>query len=314
MPDIGLPLKKQLEKYYEVGWEILDFIDLEMPLVWRLTDDDVGALLMCIDAKNCLKRLNLTYFSHVTGNGLEPLRCSIALNTLDFGEADFQEEGVIPILESILREEGNTFRRLRALGCYYYNESLLKYNHAVWRISNFCYFGFSGSRQEFVQNFAEGINCDEEDECHKCHSLSNYVLCNLCDMAICYECGEIEECTECEVITCGCCTEEIEESFSYDANKPDGFVNQCQQGHVLCDKCRLENIRTGYDTGYDCGKCFEIIQPKFLKEMDAKDADVESLQKEISTLREENDEKQATIDKQQALIDQLREEVERLHT
>lgn len=48
-------LSQQLKEYYEHKWEVLDFADIEKALAVRLTDDDVGAVLVCIDAKNNLK-------------------------------------------------------------------------------------------------------------------------------------------------------------------------------------------------------------------------------------------------------------------
>lgn len=48
-------LSQQLKEYYEKKWEVLDFADIEKALAVRLTDDDVGAVLVCIDAKNNLK-------------------------------------------------------------------------------------------------------------------------------------------------------------------------------------------------------------------------------------------------------------------
>ena len=53
-------LAAQLRKYYFdcKAWEVMDFVDIPMTLASCLTDDDVGAVLVCIDAKNKLKRLN----------------------------------------------------------------------------------------------------------------------------------------------------------------------------------------------------------------------------------------------------------------
>ena len=48
-------LDAQLKLYYLKQWEVLDFADIEKSLAIRLTDDDIGALLVCIDAKNNLK-------------------------------------------------------------------------------------------------------------------------------------------------------------------------------------------------------------------------------------------------------------------
>ena len=42
------------------SWEALDFGDIEKYLAAKLSDDDVGAILLCIKAKTTLKTLKLT--------------------------------------------------------------------------------------------------------------------------------------------------------------------------------------------------------------------------------------------------------------
>ena len=63
----------------------MDFVDIPVSLASRLTDDDVGAVLVCIDAIKILKRLNLTHCFNVVGHGFEPLRSSTVLEKLDLG-------------------------------------------------------------------------------------------------------------------------------------------------------------------------------------------------------------------------------------
>lgn len=50
-----------------------------------LTDDDVTAILYCINARHCLARLRLDGCVSVTGYGLEPLRGSTSLAQIDLG-------------------------------------------------------------------------------------------------------------------------------------------------------------------------------------------------------------------------------------
>jgi len=53
-------IEEQLIPYYEDnGWVTLDFIDIGRSLASKLNDDDLGAMLACIDAKSNLKRLKL---------------------------------------------------------------------------------------------------------------------------------------------------------------------------------------------------------------------------------------------------------------
>jgi len=71
----------------EGAWETLDFIDLPKDLASRLTDDDLAAILICIciDAKNELKHLLLTNCFSIVGHGVEPMRGSKVLITMDLG-------------------------------------------------------------------------------------------------------------------------------------------------------------------------------------------------------------------------------------
>ena len=117
-------LDQQMSEYYDGGWEILDFVDIPKALASRLTDGDLAAILLCIDAKNNLNRLNLTHCFGIVGQGLEPLRESKVLEKLDLGlvrqievpqiftDAQISDEIVCAILNGILSVEGNTFKRL----------------------------------------------------------------------------------------------------------------------------------------------------------------------------------------------------------
>ena len=62
-------------------WEVLDFDynNIDESLAAKLTDDDIGALLVCIDAKNTLEMMNMRKLPQVVGYGLEPLMGSKVL-------------------------------------------------------------------------------------------------------------------------------------------------------------------------------------------------------------------------------------------
>ena len=92
----------------EGSWEALDF---EEPgcadFLLRMSDDDLGAALACIDAKNKLKRLRIGWCVNITGSGLEPLRGAKELQQLDLSNIDrssekFSEGVALPILESFI--------------------------------------------------------------------------------------------------------------------------------------------------------------------------------------------------------------------
>ena len=66
-------------------FDTLDFDDIikDVRLVRRLSDDDLGAILTCIDAKNTLKKLHMSAdrttgsYADTIGNGFKPLLGSI---------------------------------------------------------------------------------------------------------------------------------------------------------------------------------------------------------------------------------------------
>ena len=49
----------------------------------RLSDEDMGAMLVCIDAVHTLKKLKLAHCFNIVGHGLEPLRGSTSLRQVD---------------------------------------------------------------------------------------------------------------------------------------------------------------------------------------------------------------------------------------
>ena len=152
---------KQLKEYYDTKWEVLDFADIERSLESRLTDDDIGAILVCIDAKNHLKRLKLRNNFDFVGHGLQPLCGSNVLEALDLGltgkqlertdsvyeirdfnmvdnlcqviETKLSECAVCDVVESILESDGNSFKRLQ-LPCKFWTWSVFgshfEYNNA----------------------------------------------------------------------------------------------------------------------------------------------------------------------------------------
>ena len=61
----------------------VDFTDLGKTLANTLTDDNVCNILKYINAKHNVKRINIAYLWGIKGSGLEPLRGSTSLETID---------------------------------------------------------------------------------------------------------------------------------------------------------------------------------------------------------------------------------------
>jgi len=72
-------------------WQTLDFSDVDKSLSENLSDDDIAALLTCINAKDTLKKLILTGLVNIVGHGLYPLRGSNVLEQVDLSLASKYE-------------------------------------------------------------------------------------------------------------------------------------------------------------------------------------------------------------------------------
>ena len=99
----------RLKDYYSKdGWEKLDFID-SRDLSKKLDDDDIGAVLVCIDAKNKLKSLRLGCID-IVGHALEPLREATTIEEIAFkmDTKQLSKSTVLPIIESIIDTEGSS--------------------------------------------------------------------------------------------------------------------------------------------------------------------------------------------------------------
>ena len=106
----------------EDSWTTLDFGEIDTSLATKLNDDDVKAVLICIDGINRLKRLRIVGCHGVTGDGLKPLRGSTALEEIDLSLEEvfdgccipsrflLHTETVIPILTHIIDVPGNFTR------------------------------------------------------------------------------------------------------------------------------------------------------------------------------------------------------------
>jgi hypothetical protein len=225
-------LSKQLKEYYNSQWEMVDFIDIPVSLASRLTDDDVAAILLCIDAKRKLKQLKLTHCTNVVGHGLEPrqFECPYLHQTSGgrgddflFDDAKLSEGPVCDIIDSILREEGDSFKRLQYPYKWsdkssepdnlvpIYDKNVLRSERmmqlfvdehcaVVNKFACCLYFGF-----EDEKDFCGLIwDADLVDACIDCHT-DTYAVCSNCNDIVCFECCETEECDVCNINYCPRC-------------------------------------------------------------------------------------------------------------
>ena len=268
----GNELGDQMSEYYNRGWEILDFVDIPLSLASRLTDDDLDAILKCIDAKNNLKRLNLTHCFSIAGQGLEPLRGSVVLEKLDLGlvrqmqlpqaftDLQLSEEVVYNILNDILEVQGNVFQRLQLPMTWsnhggrksYPSERLTNLlasvstddqSCAFLNENNLCaYFGYNDSKSLMQQYDDNDLGRDKTDRCFGCSYSGEFDMCTHCNKVECYECNDewdMDTCNgdECNIVTCGDCRDE--------------GVHNCASScdnewcNARCGDCRFRECRDG---------------------------------------------------------------------
>ena len=108
-------------------WDTLDFEDIEGELANKLTDDDMYAILKCINARDVLKKLKLCGCINITGIGLNPLRGSVILEQIDLSLVrkyeepriksipKISQEVVISILESIISTDGCSLKYIHSV-------------------------------------------------------------------------------------------------------------------------------------------------------------------------------------------------------
>ena len=104
-------------QYGEREWEVLDFGTI-VRLAWRLTDDDLAAVLIGIAGQSSVKRLVLTGCWEMTGRGLDPVRSSSVIEQLDMScgvssSGSLSEDSVVPILHDIINAESCSLRQLQ---------------------------------------------------------------------------------------------------------------------------------------------------------------------------------------------------------
>lgn len=106
-------------------WGTLDLGDIEKDLAARLSDDDINAVLLCVNAVSTVKKLRLTDCIKITGKGLAPLSGSLVIEQIDLSLVGDRQstildpkpkisfDCVLPILDSIVAKEGCVLKHLR---------------------------------------------------------------------------------------------------------------------------------------------------------------------------------------------------------
>ncbi|KAL7551184.1 hypothetical protein ACHAWF_014380 [Thalassiosira exigua] len=95
-------------------WKVIDFLKFGEGVAQKITDDDLGRILLCADAVHRVETLKLAGCVNIFGRGLKPLRGSSVLKHVDLSlvgphtspiirpEPMISEDVVLPILDSIM--------------------------------------------------------------------------------------------------------------------------------------------------------------------------------------------------------------------
>ena len=95
-------------------WEDLRFFDFFLPdLARQLLDDDIHAVLVCINAVTKIKKLYLTGCVNVHGRGLDPLCGSTVLEEIGLRDLEPRGLAIIRTLVSIVKKEGNLLKEIQ---------------------------------------------------------------------------------------------------------------------------------------------------------------------------------------------------------
>ena len=251
-------------------WSTLDFGEIEKDLAARLSDDDMCAILVHIDAVRKVKRLKLTNCTKITGVGLRPLLFSTVIEQIDLSlvglhqkpeldpEPPISFQLVVPILDSIISGAGaSSLKHLQ-----------FPYKWRKYRSDNFEFHAFL----DRFRNNSAAISClvcsknrghpwivaaeDEEygtvyNMCCICTRLDCYNhnnrrvhFCNVCDRTYCTECTTMVPCGGgCEQYFCSDC-------------KPNNCANSsCTE--ILCDECAIGDCQECNKSW--CMTCWEDV-------------------------------------------------------
>ena len=286
-----------------------------------LSDDDIGAILVCIDAKNKLEQLTLTHCTNVVGHGLEPLRSSTRLNALNLGlvrkfetpylrkvngrndefvfvfdDAKLSEGPVCDIVDGILSEEGNALKRLQYP--YKWNDYSEHLN-----VCHPCFALRSERMKQFVDKHSGDtvlnkfsgcvyFDLDKDELCSDLRLRADTDLvdsCNACDgeiFALCSQCNDIV-CSECcDSYECDECNIVHCPRCRRDNNLDE--VEWCEAAGYgsdcppQCSSCRLTGCKNGSNS---CSECKSEVFDALLNECNTKQVQIDSQNDELERLR-----------------------------
>ena len=241
-------------------WDILDFEETEGELANKLTDNDMFAILKCINAHDVLKKLKLCGCLNIEGHGLYPLRGSVVLEQIDLSLLAKHEElwdppwskkishlVIVPILESIISANDCSLKYIQ-FPRKWWDSSYTQIHHFIERYNEL--FNTRDINCSKCEEDMSNVSHWMEYHTHRwypetrCKRMLNNRICYDCLEPICHDCSNEEEftlqcciccektfCSDCvPVPECVCCSDRI--CVECEDMKACG---EC--GEVGCSKC-----------------------------------------------------------------------------
>jgi len=280
--------------------QVLDFGDVG-DLAGKLYDDDIAAVLACIDAKNKLKKLQLTHCKRLVGHGLESLRESVVLEhiSLPLPLENLSTSVITPIVDSIVGSDGNSLCEINVTNIKHapeISEFLAKF-HKLMTNGDRCECCLKllegGGMHEGFEVQSASLTCFDcfKSSCDHCNDDDEYnqenriLECSHCDLTFCEECRSNEDpCYGCGKSFCSVCAEVDIVGAAMTCAKHHCYRPFCTDcvDDVHCDGCRAVH--------------FPAIKARLEKENDEVKGENTQLQNVISDLTEENDELRREIE------------------
>ena len=230
-------------------WDILDFEDVEKELANKLTDDDVNAVLKCINAHDVLKRLKLCGCVNIEGHGLNPLRGSVVLEQIDLSLVRKYEdpriksipkisyETVVPILDSLISADGCSLKHIVFPHIWHVGERResdesfqRRYNTMFMRRSNSCSH-CNANMRDHEYWMSGNVHCNVCYDCLK-------PFCEECDDEVGLENGILTYCHYCEKDFCQDCVPRIQ---CADNNCHEMVCSGCAETCLVCEERKCAN-------------------------------------------------------------------------
>ena len=287
----------------------------------KLSDDDIGALLVSIKAKQKLRVLRMDYCCNIVGHGLKPLIGSLVFDSINLYDGEKYIKRFNPESEYMNKDSYRywyAYKRgkmdveiISLLLNSMVNLNLLEFV----RMNKHMNLRFYRNR-EFIIKINQLLlskgkceTCEENSEREDDESIACDHVCLYCFTCLCNDCNDyeyeydwggnlhqIKRCGKCELTFCRRC-----ENFAECSDCESIYCYSCSQDEdidaaILCDNCKklshdMVHPRCfGCDPYPSCNDCLALSYPKLVAQNEKLSEENEQVKEENEQLREEVEE------------------------